>query len=137
MNNRLPWDEYFFGLATNVSERATCSARKVGALIVHEKRILATGYNGSPPGQPHCTEVGCLLEEGRCVRTIHAEQNALMQCALYGISSKGSTLYCTCRPCWTCSKLVLAAGILRVVAPLNRDKSWEYLESSGIEMSPI
>ena len=115
MDTRPPWDEYFMRIAFEVATRATCLRRHVGAVIVRDKRILSTGYNGSPPGQPHCTEVGCLLEDGRCIRTLHAEQNALMQAALHGVSTHGATLYATCRPCHVCARMIVAAGIVRVV----------------------
>lgn len=102
-------------LAAMVAQRSTCPRRQVGALLVRDRRILATGYNGSPPGLPHCTEEGCLLLDGHCQRTIHAEQNALVQCALHGVSSQGATLYCTASPCADCTRLLLGAGVQRVV----------------------
>lgn len=112
---RPTWDEYFMTMAHFVATRATCTRRQVGAVIVREKRILTTGYNGSPPGLPHCTDVGCWIVDGHCVRTIHAEQNAIVQAALHGVSTKGATLYVTAAPCVTCAKLIIAAGIERVV----------------------
>ena len=82
LDTRPSWDEYFMRIARDVATRSTCLRRHVGAVIVRERRILSTGYNGSPPGQPHCYEVGCLMEDGRCIRTLHAEQNAIIQAAL-------------------------------------------------------
>lgn len=123
-------------IAFEVATRATCLRRHVGSVIVRDKRILSTGYNGSPPGQPHCTEVGCLLEDGRCIRTLHAEQNALMQAALHGVSTHGATLYGTCRPCHVCARMIVAAGIVRVVFAGAAPEGWarEVLEAAGVAM---
>lgn len=96
--------------------RSTCSMRKVGAVLVRDKRVLATGYNGSLPGDVHCDEVGCLIEDGRCARTIHAEQNIVLQCAKYGISMDGTTMYSTHRPCLKCAKLIAGTGIQEIIA---------------------
>lgn len=112
---RPSWDEYFMELARVVAKRSTCNRRHVGAILVRNKRILTTGYNGSPPGQPHCTDVGCLMVEGHCVRTIHAEQNAIVQAALHGIDVRGATCYVTSAPCVHCSKILIAAGVERIV----------------------
>jgi len=115
-DKRPSWDEYFMIMARDVvSQRATCLRRKVGAVIVRDKRLLTTGYNGSPPGMPHCTDVGCQIVDGHCIRTIHAEQNAVAQAALHGISTDGATLYVSAAPCVNCAKLLIAAGITRVV----------------------
>jgi dCMP deaminase len=108
-------DVYFMGITRAVSTRSTCLSRQVGAIFVRDERIVSTGYNGSPPGLPHCTEFGCLMEAGRCVRTIHAEQNAIIQAALHGVTTQGSTLYTTHRPCLVCAMMVAAAGVVRVV----------------------
>ena len=112
---RPDWDEYFMRIAHDVASRATCERRKVGAVIVAEKRILTTGYNGAPQGLPHCTEVGCKMENGHCIRTLHAEQNAIVQAALFGVSCQGSSLYVTCQPCNSCAKMIINAGIRKVV----------------------
>ncbi|MEP0765772.1 MAG: hypothetical protein HRF45_04430 [Fimbriimonadia bacterium] len=112
---RPDWDEYFMRIAHDVASRATCERRKVGAVIVAEKRILTTGYNGAPQGLPHCTEVGCKMENGHCIRTLHAEQNAIVQAALFGVSCQGSSLYVTCQPCNNCAKMIINAGIRKVV----------------------
>lgn len=102
-------------IAHEVASRATCERRKVGAVIVAEKRILTTGYNGAPQGLPHCTEVGCKMENGHCIRTLHAEQNAIVQAAFFGVSCQGSSLYVTCQPCNNCAKMIINAGIRKVV----------------------
>lgn len=136
MDTRPPWDEYFMRIAFEVATRATCLRRHVGAVIVRDRRILSTGYNGSPPGQRHCDEVGCLLEDGRCIRTLHAEQNALMQAALHGVSTHGATLYATCRPCHVCARMVVAAGIVRVVFVGEAPEGWarDVLEAGNVEI---
>jgi len=116
VEKRPSWDEYFMMMAKDVvAKRATCPRRQVGAVLVRDKRIITTGYNGSPSGMPHCTEVGCRLHEGHCIRAIHAEQNAIVQAALYGVSTRGATCYVTAAPCVTCANLLVAAGIVRVV----------------------
>ena len=112
---RPSWDEYFLKMAMLVSERATCPRMHVGCVLVRDKRVLATGYNGSIPGQPHCDDVGCLIVDNHCVRTIHAEMNAIIQCALHGVSTKGATAYITNMPCTTCAKAQIAAGIKEIV----------------------
>lgn len=138
MDNRPSWDDYFLSIAREVATRSTCERRHVGAVLVRDRRILCTGYNGSPPGQPHCVDpgVGCLLEDGRCIRTLHAEQNALTQAALHGISTKGATLYSTCRPCHVCARMVVGAGIVRVVFFGDEPAGWsrDVLEAAGVEL---
>lgn len=123
-DKRPSWDEYFLKVARVVAERATCDRGRSGCVIVKNKRILTTGYVGAPSGLPHCDEVGhqmreVLDEEGNitkhCVRTIHAEQNAIVQAAKMGISIDGATLYCKMTPCYTCAKMIINAGIKRVV----------------------
>ncbi len=112
---RPSWDEYFMQVAFVVATRATCPRRSVGAVIVHDKRILATGYNGAPRGLAHCTEVGCHIVAGHCIRALHAEQNAILQAALNGVSTRDATIYVTCQPCNHCAKMIINAGIERVV----------------------
>lgn len=127
--DRPSWDHYFMIMARDfILLRATCQRRKVGAVLVRDKRILTTGYNGSPPGMPHCTDVGCLMIDGHCVRCIHAEQNAIIQAALHGISTKGATCYVSAAPCVHCAKLLVAAGVVRVVY------GEEYTDSIGVQM---
>jgi len=116
--SRPDWDTYFMKIAYEVSTRSTCPARHVGAITVKDKRILTTGYNGAPPGQPHCTEVGCKIEvgTGRCTRTVHAEMNAIVQASRYGVALDQCTLYSTCRPCIACATAIAAgSGITKVV----------------------
>lgn len=112
---RPTWDEYFIGIACKAAERSTCDRANVGCLLVRDNRILATGYNGSPSRTDHCDEVGHEMVEGHCVRTIHAEVNAVIQCAIHGISCKGATAYMTHAPCYECAKVLINAGIVRVV----------------------
>jgi dCMP deaminase len=115
-DGRPSWDQYFIAITRAVATRATCSRRSVGAVIVKDKRILATGYNGAPIGMRHCDHSdGGDLRDGHCARSTHAEQNALVQAARHGTSIAGATLYCTDHPCLTCAKLLVNAGIVRVV----------------------
>lgn len=109
------------GIAHAVSTRATCNKRQVGCVLVVDRRIIATGYNGSLPGQPHCNDVGCELNPaGKCTRTVHAELNALLQCAMHGVASKGAVAYVTAIPCAECCKALIQAGIIRIVCEASR-----------------
>lgn len=110
---RKSWDDYFMDIAMQVKERSTCDRLHVGAVVVKNKRIKSTGYNGSPPGQPHCEDVGCLMIDEHCKRTIHAEVNAIMECS--PADRQGATIYVTAQPCMDCAKLIVASGISRVV----------------------
>jgi dCMP deaminase len=113
---RPSWDEYFMNIALAVASRSTCSRRRVGAIVVKDKRILATGYNGAPAGLRHCDHTGGAdLRDGHCARSTHAEQNAIVQAAKYGTPIDGATIYCTAQPCLTCAKLLANAGVRRVV----------------------
>jgi len=122
-HHRPSWDEYFLEMASLVAKRSTCLRRSVGAVIVKEKRILATGYNGAPSGLKHCVEIGCIRqklkipsgERHELCRALHAEQNALIQACLHGISVKGGTLYATTQPCVICAKMLINAGIKEIV----------------------
>jgi dCMP deaminase len=115
---RPSWDEYFMRIAHEVATRSTCPRLAVGAVIVRDKRILTTGYNGSPSGMPHCEDVGCLIRivDGResCQRTLHAEQNAIIQAAYHGVSVIGASVYCTHQPCLLCVKMIMNSGIEEV-----------------------
>jgi dCMP deaminase len=143
--DRPSWDEYFMGIARMVRQRSTCMRRKVGAIIVKDKRILATGYNGAPKGMKHCSEVGCLREtedipsgeRHELCRGIHAEQNAIVQSAAFGVPIQGSTLYCTHFPCVLCAKMLINAGIceLIVLESYPDDLSHEMLREAGIRIS--
>lgn len=109
------WDEYFMQIARTVATRATCPRAGVGAVLVRDHRILTTGYNGAPRRVAHCTEVGCEMVNGHCIRATHAEANAIVQGALHGISLEGATAYATHQPCVGCSKLLISAGVMRIV----------------------
>jgi len=115
MSKRPEWDEYFLKLSMLASERATCPRMHCGCALVKNKEVVATGYNGSIPGDEHCEDVGCLVVDNHCVRTVHAEINALVQAAKHGHSIEGATAYVTNMPCTTCSKALITAGIKRVV----------------------
>ena len=122
-NARGSWDDYFMRIANEVASRATCDRKHVGAVIVREKSILATGYNGSVRGLPHCDEDGHSMEDGHCVRTIHAEANAIVQAARNGVRIEGASIYVTASPCWGCFKMIANAGLARVVfAEFYRDE---------------
>ncbi len=116
---RQSWDEYFLMLARHVSTRATCDRLHAGCVIVKEKRIVSTGYNGSLPGADHCDDVGHLIMNGHCVATEHAERNAVANAARAGVSTLGATAYITHTPCWDCIKHLAAAGIKRIVFKLD------------------
>ncbi|MCD6231282.1 cytidine/deoxycytidylate deaminase family protein [Candidatus Aerophobetes bacterium] len=141
---RPSWDSYFMEIAYLVSTRSTCLRRKVGAVMVRDKRILTTGYNGAPSNLSHCREVGCLRERmgipsgerQEICRGLHAEQNAIIQAALLGVSIRGATLYCTHQPCITCSKMIINAGIKRIVFEGDYpDKlARQILEEAGVEL---
>jgi len=136
-NFRPSWDDYFMAAAKLISTRSSCDRLHAGAILVKDKRIIATGYNGSPPGLKQCNEVGHLLEEGHCVRTIHAEHNVLLQAAVQGgTNTMGSTLYTLYNPCIHCAKYVAACGVKRVVIGriYRNDKSVDYLKEAGIEV---
>jgi dCMP deaminase len=121
--NRPSWEEYFMDITRLVAKRSTCLRRQVGAVLVMDKRLLATGYNGAPSGLAHCLEVGCLREQKQVptgerhelCRGLHAEQNAIIQAAFHGIRIQGATLYCTNLPCVICSKMVINAGIKEII----------------------
>jgi dCMP deaminase len=146
MSDRPTWDEYFLKLVDEVAQRATCDRGKSGCIIVKDKRILCSGYVGSPPGFPHCDEVGhqmrkVINEDGsisqHCVRTIHAEQNAICQAARWGIPLEGTTLYCTMEPCRVCAMLIISVGIKKVIARRSYHAAQEtrdLFEKAGIEM---
>jgi len=115
MKRRPQWDEYFLKLAMLASERATCPRMHCGCVLVKNKNVISTGYNGSIPGDEHCDDVGCLIVDNHCVRTVHAEMNAVVQAARYGHSVEGATAYVTNMPCTSCAKALVTAGIERVV----------------------
>ena len=136
MDTRVSWDEYFMNIARVAATRATCDRKHVGAVLVRDKTILSTGYNGSIRGLPHCTEAGHMMEDGHCVATVHAEANAILQAAKNGVSIEGSELYTTASPCWTCFKLIANAGIRKIYyGEFYRDeRSRETARQIGIEL---
>lgn len=136
---RPSWDEYFMNIAHEVAHRSTCERAHVGAVVVKNKRILTTGYNGSPRGLPHCTEVGCLMDNGHCIRTLHAEQNAIIQAALHGVSTHGSAIYVTHQPCFLCAKTIINAGITRIVYDNEYpdDLSRSFLQEAGVALAQV
>ncbi|MFN2114115.1 MAG: deoxycytidylate deaminase [Anaerolineae bacterium] len=135
---RPDWDTYFMDIARAVASRSTCDRATVGAVLVRDKRILTTGFNGSPSGQEHCDDVGHLLVNGHCVRTIHAELNAIIQAALHGISLRGATCYVTHFPCHGCAKALANSGLARLVygEPYRIDaNALDVLTSANVEIA--
>jgi dCMP deaminase len=135
--DRPSWDDYFMQITFEVAKRSTCPRAAVGAVIVRDKRILTTGYNGSPAGLAHCTEVGCLMVNGHCVRALHAEQNAIIQGALHGVNLSAGTVYVTHQPCLICAKEIINAGIERVVyaGHYPDEIACGFLEEAGVELT--
>ncbi|TWI76779.1 dCMP deaminase [Desulfobotulus alkaliphilus] len=145
--DRPSWDAYFMDITTLVARRSTCLRRAVGAILVKDKRVLSTGYNGAPGGVRHCAETGCLREQMQVpsgqrhelCRGIHAEQNAIIQAARHGVSISGATLYCTTRPCSICARMLINAGIEKIyylegyADPLSE----EMLAEAGIPLEKI
>jgi dCMP deaminase len=141
---RPSWDEYFMDITCLVAKRATCLRRAVGAVVVRDRRLLSTGYNGAPSNVRHCAEVGCLRqqlnvpsgERHELCRGIHAEQNAIIQAAYHGVSIKGATLFCTNLPCSICAKMIINAGIVRIVYQSGYADliSSEMLAEAGVEL---
>jgi dCMP deaminase len=144
INNRPDWDSYFLDIIEVVSRRSTCRRRSVGAGLVRDRRILATGYNGAPSKLKHCLDIGCLREEmnvpsgerHELCRGLHAEQNAIIQAAMHGVSAKGATLYCTNQPCVICAKMIINAGIVRIVIRDNYSDplAAQMLKEAGISV---
>jgi dCMP deaminase len=136
---RPSWDRYFLKLAMLASERATCPRMHCGCVIVKDRYVLSTGYNGSLPGLPHCDDIGCLVVDGHCVRTNHAEMNAIAQAARHGVGLEGSTAYVTNMPCTTCAKALLAAGIVRVVvfSDYRGSLAETFLGESGVPLDRL
>ena len=142
--SRPSWDEYFMDITSLVAKRSTCMRRKVGALLVKDRNILATGYNGAPSGIPHCIDVGCLRQEmsvpsgerHELCRGLHAEQNAIIQAAYHGVRIRGATLFCTNYPCTICIKMLINAGITRIVYQdgYSDELAKELIEQAGVEV---
>ncbi len=144
---RPDWDEYFSDIAALVARRSTCRRRQVGAVLVRERRILSTGYNGAPTGLRHCLDIGCLRvqlqipsgERHELCRGLHAEQNAIIQAALHGVGIAGATLYCTNQPCVICAKMIINAGIVSVVVRdgYSDELAAEILGEAGIQVRTL
>ena len=137
---RISWDEYFMAQRHLLSLRSTCSRLSVGATIVKDKRIVSGGYNGSIKGDEHCIDVGCKVVEGHCVRTIHAEINAILQCSKFGVGTEGATIYVTHFPCLNCTKSIIQAGIKEICYAndyRNNEYARELLEKSGVVVRKI
>lgn len=131
---RKDWDKYFMDIAFMVKERSTCPRLHVGALVVKDKRIKGTGYNGSPPSLEHCDDAGCLIINNHCKRTIHAEVNAIMECS--PDERAGATIYVTDEPCMECTKIIIASGINRVVFAKKYPTEHDFFkEASWIKVS--
>ncbi len=136
MSDRVSWDEYFMNIARRWPPAPPATASTSGAVLVRDKTILSTGYNGSIRGLPHCSEVGHMMEDGHCVATVHAEANAIIQAAKNGVAIDGATIYTTASPCWPCFKLVANAGCRRIVfGEFYRDaRIFEFAQKVGIEL---
>lgn len=137
--SRVSWEEYFMNIARQVATRSTCDRMHVGAVIVRDKMILSTGYNGSIRGMPHCDEVGHIMENGHCIATIHAEANAIIQAARNGVKIDGAEIYITASPCWNCFKMIANAGIIKIYyQEFYRDKrSLEVSKQLGIQLRQL
>jgi dCMP deaminase len=146
-NSRPDWDNYFMDIVELVSRRSTCLRRAVGAGLVRDRRILATGYNGAPSSLQHCLDIGCLRRElnvpsgerHELCRGLHAEQNVIIQAAVHGVSTKESTLYCTNQPCVICAKMIINAGIVRIVIRESYadELAEQMLNEAGIQVVKI
>ena len=136
---RASWDEYFMSIAQVVATRSTCPRKYVGSVLVRNRTILSTGYNGSIRGMPHCSDVGHMMEDNHCVATIHAEANAIIQAARNGVVIEGATTYVTASPCWNCFKQLANAGVSRIVyGEFYRDERiFEIAKKIGIELVHI
>lgn len=136
MSKRPDWDAYFLKLAMLASERSTCPRMHCGCVLVKNKNVVTTGYNGSIPGDDHCEDVGCLVVDNHCVRTVHAEMNALVQAAKLGHSVDGTTAYVTNLPCTTCAKAIITAGIKRVVvfSEYHDTMAEDFFKKAGVKI---
>jgi dCMP deaminase len=145
--DRPPWDQYFMRIAELVAQRATCIRRQVGAVLVRDKRIITTGYNGVPTGISHCLDVGCLREKQNIpsgerhelCRGLHAEQNAIIQAAVHGVSLEGATLYCTNQPCAICSKMLINVRLEKILyrSGYADELAIEMLSEAGIPLTQL
>lgn len=139
MPQRSDWHTYFMRIATEISSRSTCARKNVGAIIVRDRTILSTGYNGSIRGMPHCDDVGHDLLDGHCVATIHAEANAILHAARNGVIIDQGDIYTTASPCWNCFKLIANGGLRRIYyGEFYRDtRSFEVAKRLGLELIPL
>ena len=139
MTQRATWEQYFMNIAKEVATRSTCDRKHVGSVIVRDKTILSTGYNGSIRGMPHCDEAGHMMENGHCVATIHAETNAILQAAKNGVMIDGGEVYITASPCWPCFKMLANAGIKKIYyGEFYRDERiFDVAKKLGIELVNI
>jgi len=139
LKNRISWENYFMNIAAEVATRSTCDRKHVGAVIVREKTILSTGYNGSIKGLPHCDEAGHEMVDGHCVRTTHAEANAIVQAAKNGVEINLSEIYVTASPCYSCFKLIANAGIKTIYyKELYRDERInDHAKEAGINLANL
>lgn len=141
---RPSWDDYFMRITKEVAKRSTCLRRQVGAILVKDKHILTTGYNGAPTGLPHCDDVGCLRERlavpsgerAELCRGLHAEQNAIIQAAVHGVQIRGATVYSTTQPCILCTKMLINAGVVRIVyeGSYPDELSRSMMDEAGLEI---
>lgn len=137
---RINWHEYFLAQSHLLRLRSTCERLKVGATIVKDNRVIAGGYNGSVSGEDHCIDVGCYIEGGHCIRTIHAEINALLQCSKFGVSTEGASIYVTHFPCVHCTKSIIQAGIKNIYYAedyKNHPYAVDLLNKTGVEFERI
>ncbi len=144
---RPSWNDYFMSLAWLVASRSTCLRHSVGAVLVKNKRILSTGYNGAPPEMAHCLDIGCIRDKlkipsgtrAEICRAVHAEQNAIVQCAVYGVSSRNSTLYVTHQPCTICTKILIAAGVKRIIFEKSYPDKFaqDLLKEAGVKLEQL
>lgn len=140
MSERIPWNQYFMSQSMLLSMRSTCSRLAVGATIVRDKRVISGGYNGSVSGDVHCIDDGCYVVDGHCVRTVHAEANALLQCAKFGVKTEGADVYVTHFPCLQCTKQLIQSGINKIFYLEdyhNHDYAVELLKRAGVKTEKI
>lgn len=140
MSQRIPWEQYFMAQSVLLSLRSTCSRLEVGATIVRDKRIIAGGYNGSVSGDSHCIDEGCYVVNNHCVRTIHAEMNAILQCAKFGVPTEGAEIFVTHFPCLPCTKMILQAGISKIYYLedyKNDDYALQLIKQAGVEVIQV
>lgn len=138
--NRISWEQYFMAQAQVVALRSTCTRLMVGAIIVRENRIISSGYNGSVADGDHCIDNGCYLVEGHCVRTVHAEANAILQCAKFGVETNDTALYVTHFPCLQCTKQLIQAGIKKIYYEKdyrNHELAIQLLQESNVEIEQV